>query len=84
MFQSLGAIALQILLPTSITNLREHRVIQLRIDVVDTDLPLLLPQQSLVRMDGVLNFERSTLTIREHIIAHLGRTPSVHIITPGV
>ena len=59
-------------------------MIQIGIDVVDSDVPLLVSQQSLVRMKGILNFEQATLTIQDGITVQLGRTPSGHIMIPGI
>ena len=48
------------------------------------DAPLLLSRESLSRLNATINFRDSTLRIHEDLRIKLNRTPSGHLVLPGI
>ena len=81
---SLGKCNVTLYLLPSVTNANSPKSITVAVDVVPSEVPLLISKQSLEAMKGTLDFSKATLCILNGLTIHLKNLASGHISLPAV
>ena len=83
-FTSLGELALPITIPKERTSDGKNHVLWFRVDVVSAVVPLLISQQALTNMEGIMNFSSFTLQIPMRYTIQLQKSSTGHVLLPGI
>ena len=81
--KSLGAVKIFIQVNQKFTNVIYPVVLPIRVDVVDSEVPMLISHESLCRMKGIIDFESRTLQIPNIGKIELTKTNSGHLMIQG-
>ena len=81
---SLGELNLPIMIPEARTNDNKNHVLTFRVDVVAAVVPLLISQQALANVQGRMDFSRFTLEIPNRCTIWLIKSPTGHVLLPGI
>ena len=81
--KSLGTVKIFAQVNQKFTNLNYPVVLPIRVDVVDSDVPMLISHESLCHMKGIIDFESCTLQIPNIGKIDLAKTKSGHLMIQG-
>ena len=83
LIQSSGTIVIMVHVNPKCTNSSKPLILPICVDVVESNVPMLVSYESLKKMKGSLNFLTACLTILSGITIQLSATPSGHLMIQG-